>query len=269
MIALSDTAAYSIFGADAVAAVAHCQAPACRAIVFRGPGRGALTVQLDSAGKSSPKEWMIQADETEPPGGQTVQGSWIAFLSQWDTSSSPPLLLVDGVRRTFADARATVSEQSVSGFRRITAAEAMKLSSDPAAANGAVVITTKGHTPPPLPEMRGARPTPVTRRPAAANDTVPYSILTLGTEPGRPGWMLTQSDWDTLTHKPLILVDGNPRTFKDMLKIGSPDSITSQRKLLPAEAMKLSHDSRRDERRDRGYHKGSRAAARPLTSAHY
>ena len=63
--------------------------------------------------------------------------------------SKPPIVLVDGVHRTFAWARANVSQPQIWGFKQVSAAEAMKLSHDPGAANGALVITTKAHAPPP------------------------------------------------------------------------------------------------------------------------
>ena len=87
--------------------------------------------------------------EEPPPGGQAFQDSaWIAYLSQWDTASKPPIVLVDTVHRTFAWARANVSQSHVWGFHQVSPAEAMKLSHDPGAANGALVITTKEHAPP-------------------------------------------------------------------------------------------------------------------------
>ncbi len=145
----SDTAAYSSFGREVVAAVALCKPPACRPHISSGPGRGELLVALDSAAKPGEQmQWHRMPDEP-PPGGQAFQDSaWIAYLSKWDTVSKPPIVLVDGVHRTFAWARANVRQPQIWGFKEVSPVEAMKLSHDPGAANGALVITTKEHAPP-------------------------------------------------------------------------------------------------------------------------
>jgi hypothetical protein len=145
----SDTAAYSSFGQAVVAAVARCKPPACHPYISSGPGRGELLVALDSAAKPGEQmQWHRMPDEP-PPGGQAFQDSaWTAYLSQWDTASKPPIVLVDGVHRTFAWARANVRQPQVWGFQQVPPAEARKLSHDPGAANGALVITTKEHAPP-------------------------------------------------------------------------------------------------------------------------
>ncbi len=144
MIALSDTAAYSAFSSDVQDAIARCKPPACTPIIWRGPKPGEIWAELDSAGAKAKTEFQA----TLPPGGQAYQDSaWTAFLSQWDTASKPPLLLVDSVVTSFAEAKATVSQRAVWGFRMVPAAEAEKLSSDPRAANGALVITTWKHAP--------------------------------------------------------------------------------------------------------------------------
>jgi hypothetical protein len=145
-----DTAAYSVLGPDAVAAVARCKPPECQPHIISGPGRGELLVALDSASKPGEQMQWHQMPQDPPPGGQAFQdSSWIAFLSQWDTVSRPPIVLVDGVHRSFAWARANVSQPQIWGFQQVSPAEAMKLSHDPGAVNGAVVITTKAHAPPP------------------------------------------------------------------------------------------------------------------------
>jgi hypothetical protein len=150
MIDPKDTAAYAILGPDAVAAVAHCLPPACRPYIASGPGRGELLVALDSAAKPGEQMQWHQLPEEAPPGGQAFQDSaWTAYLSQWDTVAQPPIVLVDGVSRTFAWARANVTQPQVWGFHQVSGAEAMKLSHEPGAANGAIVITTKAHAPPP------------------------------------------------------------------------------------------------------------------------
>ena len=72
---------------------------------------------------------------------------WVAYFSQWDTAARPTVVLVDGIRRTVGWARAHVSQPSVWGFE-VSAVEAKKKRySDPAAANGALVITTWAHAP--------------------------------------------------------------------------------------------------------------------------
>src|SRR6185437_6801636 len=149
MIDPRDTASYSYLGSEAVAAVAHCKLPACRPYIASGPGRGELLVALDSTAKPGEQmQWHKLPDEP-PPGGQAFQDSaWIAYLSRWDTVSRPPIVVVDGVQRTFAWARANVSQPQIWGFKQVSPAEAKKLSRDPGAANGAVVITTKAHAPP-------------------------------------------------------------------------------------------------------------------------
>lgn len=144
-----DTAAYSSLGREVVAAVAHCKLPACRPYISSGPGRGELLVALDSTAKPGEQMQWHRMPEEPPPGGQAFQDSaWTAYLSQWDTASKPPIVLVDGVRRTFAWARANVGQPQVWGYHQVSPTEAMKLSQDPGAANGALVITTKAHAPP-------------------------------------------------------------------------------------------------------------------------
>jgi hypothetical protein len=143
----TDTAAYADAGLDAVAAVANCRAPKCRPDIFSGPGPGELTVGLDS-GTADEFQWHL-APDASPPGGQAFQdSSWHAMLAHWESSKPAPLLLVDGVPRTYAYAREHVSLASVSGMRQVSPAEAKTLSSDTAAAHGAIVIATKGHSAP-------------------------------------------------------------------------------------------------------------------------
>jgi hypothetical protein len=145
-----DTAAYAEAGLEAIAAVARCRPPGCRPDIFRGPGPGELTVGLDSA-SSRPRteyQWHILA-KALPPGGQAFQDStWAAMLAQWEAVRPRRLLLIDGIPRTFAFAREHVSLSSVWGMQELSAKEAKARSSDPAAANGAVAITTKAHAPP-------------------------------------------------------------------------------------------------------------------------
>ncbi len=150
-----DTAAYSMIGREAMAAVARCHAPACRPDIFRGPLPGELTVGLDSSrGRIQAEyhefQWHLLPDTEPPPGGQAYQDSaWAAMLTMLEKEKPRRLLLIDGVPRSYAYARARVTQSSVWGISEVSAKEAKKLSTDPAAANGAVVITTKANAPPP------------------------------------------------------------------------------------------------------------------------
>jgi hypothetical protein len=140
-----DTAAYAEAGPEAIAAIARCRAPACRPDIFRGPGAGELTVGLDSArGHPRPEhQWHLMPDSVVP-GGQAFQdSSWTAMLTKWEAATPQRLLLIDGTPRSFAYARAHVSLSSVWGIQELSAKEAKALSSEPAAANGAVAIATK------------------------------------------------------------------------------------------------------------------------------
>ncbi|HVX41961.1 MAG TPA: hypothetical protein VHB25_20535, partial [Gemmatimonadaceae bacterium] len=141
-----DTAAYAEAGPEAIAAVARCHPPACRPDIFRGPQPGELTVGLDSgAGKASGEfQWHVVTES--PPGGQTFQDSaWTAMLTRWEGERPRRLLLVDSIPRTFAYVREHVPFSSVSGMQELSASQARGLSTDPAAAHGAILITTKSH----------------------------------------------------------------------------------------------------------------------------
>jgi hypothetical protein len=145
LIEVADTAAYSEAGPQALAAVASCRAPKCRPDIFAGPAQGELTVGLDS-GSNNEFQWHLVAEA--PPGGQALQdSSWRAMLTHWESSKPSPMLLVDGVPRTYAYAREHVSMSSVWGMRQVSAAEAKTLSSDSNAVRGAIVITTKAQSP--------------------------------------------------------------------------------------------------------------------------
>jgi hypothetical protein len=65
------------------------------------------------------------------------------MLTKWEAATPQRLLIIDGTPRSFAYARAHVSLASISGIQELSAKEATAVSSEPAAANGAVVITTK------------------------------------------------------------------------------------------------------------------------------
>jgi hypothetical protein len=146
LIDARDTAAYAEAGPEAVAAVARCRAPRCRPDIFRGPAPGELTVGLDSGKAGSEYQWNTVPDTA--PGGQVYQDSaWAGTLEQWATAKHPRLLLIDGVPRTYAYVRDHVRLSSVWGLKELSAAQAAALSSDPAAANGAIAITTKAHAP--------------------------------------------------------------------------------------------------------------------------
>ena len=142
----SDTAAYAAAGREAIAAVARCKPPRCRPDIFRGPAAGEITVGLDS-GKASEFQWSIVPEPI--PGGQAFQDSvWISMLNRWSAAKPQRLLLVDGVPRTYVYARDHVPQASVWGMQELSATQARAVSSDPAAANGAIAITTKAHAPP-------------------------------------------------------------------------------------------------------------------------
>ena len=151
-----DTAAYASAGPEALAAVAKCKPPACRPDIFRGPHNGELTVGLDS-GHGGEYQWHTPA-ETPPPGGSAYQdSSWHALLTKWERDKPQRLLLIDTVPRTYAYARDHVSMASVWGLQILPPDKAEALSSDPAAANGAYLIITKGHVPHTTPALN-ARP---------------------------------------------------------------------------------------------------------------
>ncbi|MGH7621737.1 MAG: hypothetical protein ACREMU_05305 [Gemmatimonadaceae bacterium] len=93
-----------------------------------------------------------------PPGGIARQDSlWRATLAKWEREKPQRLLLVDTVPRTYAYARDHVSMSSVWGMQILTPDRAQALSSNPAAANGAYLIITKGHVPHTTPNLN-ARP---------------------------------------------------------------------------------------------------------------
>jgi hypothetical protein len=143
-----DTGAYAEVGPEAIAAVARCRPPACRPDIFRGPGAGELTVGLDSSGGGGPRDdyqWHVMPN-APPPGGQAFQDSgWTAMLTNWEAAKPRRLLLIDGVSRTFAYAREHLPLSGVWGIQELSPSEARTLSSDPAAVNGALAITTKAY----------------------------------------------------------------------------------------------------------------------------
>jgi hypothetical protein len=84
------------------------------------------------------------------------------------------------------------------------------------------------------------RRTPLT--PAPSRPPQP-DIEHLGDLPGG-GWAVTAELWATLEHKPVILIDGTVRRFEDMMAlVGHADTIVSFQRLVPAAAMRLTHDS--------------------------
>jgi len=92
--------------------------------------------------------------KTPPPGGDARQDSlWRATLSKWEREKPRRLLLIDTVPRTYAYARDHISMASIWGLQILTPDRAKALSSDPAAANGAYLIITKGHVPHTTPRL--------------------------------------------------------------------------------------------------------------------
>ncbi len=145
IIAPEDTASYSILGADAVAAITRCHPPTCRPWIRSGPGPGELSAGLDSGtATSGQKYWYAAADDAPRPSADWQShdpAGWALTQETWDTLSHKPLLLVDGVPRTLKYMFAL--GDAVRDLKRLSPAEAMKLSHDPAAANGAIIVTTK------------------------------------------------------------------------------------------------------------------------------
>ena len=92
--------------------------------------------------------------KTPPPGGDARQDSlWRATLAKWEREKPRRLLLIDTVPRTYAYARDHISMASIWGLQILTPDRAKALSSDPAAANGAYLIITKGHVPHTTPRL--------------------------------------------------------------------------------------------------------------------
>ncbi len=142
-----DTAAYAAAGPEALAAVASCRPPACLPAIFRGPGPGELSVSVDSANGHA-TAWRVEV-AFQSSNEQAVQDSvWHATLDRWAAEKPRRLLLVDGAPRSFAYVRDHVPLSAVWGMREVPAAAAESLSADPAAHNGAIVITTRAHAPP-------------------------------------------------------------------------------------------------------------------------
>ena len=137
----ADTAAYLTLGPAAVAEIARCRPPACRPYILRGPAAGELSAGLDSASAPS-TEPMWHASPNAPV--QDLSHSPLT-QSDWDMLSRKPLVLVDGVRTEFATMLALGQASRIAGYRTLSPAEAMKISHDPAAANGAIVATTTAH----------------------------------------------------------------------------------------------------------------------------
>lgn len=93
-----------------------------------------------------------------PPGGNARQDSlWRATLTKWEQEKPQKLLLIDTVPRTYTYARDHISMSAIWGLQILTPDRAKALSSDPAAANGAYLIITKGHVPHTTPNLN-ARP---------------------------------------------------------------------------------------------------------------
>ncbi|MFI5233738.1 MAG: hypothetical protein ACHQSE_14665, partial [Gemmatimonadales bacterium] len=80
--------------------------------------------------------------------GDQPGGGWIVTDSLWRTLTHKPVIIIDGVVRPFADMMALSGRDTVVDAKRVAAAAAMRLTRDPAAANGAIIVTTKGHRPP-------------------------------------------------------------------------------------------------------------------------
>lgn len=79
--------------------------------------------------------------------GDLPGGGWAVTDPLWRTLEHKPVILVDGVVRSFEDMIALAGRDTVVDTKRLPATAAMLLTRDPAAANGAIVVTTKGHRP--------------------------------------------------------------------------------------------------------------------------
>jgi hypothetical protein len=77
--------------------------------------------------------------------GDLPGGGWAVTDSLWATLTRKPVVLIDGVVRPFADLMVLVGRDTIVDVKRVAPAAAMRLTNDPAAANGAIVVTTKGH----------------------------------------------------------------------------------------------------------------------------
>ena len=80
--------------------------------------------------------------------GDLPGGGWAVTPDLWAMLTHKPAILVDGVVRRFDDMMALVGTDTVVEVRRLAPAAAKRLTSDSAAAYGAIVVTTRGHHPP-------------------------------------------------------------------------------------------------------------------------
>ncbi len=81
--------------------------------------------------------------------GDLPGGGWAITAELWATLEHKPVILIDGAVRRFEDMMALMGHaDTIVNVQRIVPAAAMRLTHDSAAANGAIVVTTKGHRPP-------------------------------------------------------------------------------------------------------------------------
>jgi beta-lactamase regulating signal transducer with metallopeptidase domain len=109
------------------------------------PGRGGpadfghrvLLAKTPFAPKSSPSriEYL----------GDLPDSNWAVTAETWATIAHKPVILIDGVVRRFDDMMALATKETIVEIHRLGPAAAMRLSRDSAAANGAIVVTTKAH----------------------------------------------------------------------------------------------------------------------------
>jgi beta-lactamase regulating signal transducer with metallopeptidase domain len=77
--------------------------------------------------------------------GDLPDSDWTLTAERWATIAHKPVVLIDGAVRRFEDIMALIPGDTITEIHRLLPAAAMRLTRDSAAANGAVVVTTKGH----------------------------------------------------------------------------------------------------------------------------
>lgn len=77
--------------------------------------------------------------------GDLPDGGWAVTPELWATITHKPVVLIDGAVRRFEDMMALIPGDTITDIQRLAPAAAMRLTRDSAAANGAIVVTTKGH----------------------------------------------------------------------------------------------------------------------------
>ncbi len=143
-IAPENVAAYAdSLGPELFAAVRACKPPACTPRVTRGPEPGEFGVEFDSSastGRASGEEVFMS---TTSDGFLGDAGGWAITAEAWDTLSRKPLILIDGARGSYQDVLKREQSDDIVSIRRVQPGDAVRLSSDPLAKNGAIVVVTR------------------------------------------------------------------------------------------------------------------------------